>query len=929
MSYAIKLIISYLFLVVILLVPLSTHAFDVQFNDKEIAINADTMGNFGLSYPKLIMKGLDEQKISDPIEKRIERDKVFLKYNGGIQAQLEKSGCDITITFLNADNLLKFRMEMLIPFNFNDGGKWKVGSAEGKFPTEKPSKPQLFQGNADSIEITSDTGLTMSMKLPAYSFQQLQDNREWNWKIFQWMMIAVFNKDNPKSTLTVKSGSLDGSGTLRAGSMVKVDKFGQSIAKEFPGKVKSEDEFKKDVESEKEYYDSITAPKFGAYGGLPGSGSRLGLKKSSYFHVEKNGDKWILVDPDGDAFFHLGICTFMAGGEDSTYIEGREGIYEWLPPHDGEFATAWHPDKYWNPRAVSFYKANVIRKYGLPFSDEAHTKRLIERVKKFGFNSVGAFTGGQEIFQEVRFPYVSTLPLYLGEIPGVRGVFDPFDGGNLRKIDDVFSKSIPASTEQPLLIGYFLANEQAFEDLPRAVPALDGKHACKLKLVEMLKNKYREIAAFNNAWGGKADSFDALADQGLSVSSKAAFEDMQAFTELFLEAYYKTITETFRKYDRNHMLLGNRWQPGTANNESLCRIAGKYMDIISVNYYTDSVDTGFMKKIYDWSGRKPQMWSEFYYTAEKESNVGSRSDLLTQKERGQAYRYYIESAVALGFVIGTEWFTMIDQAVTGRFFEKVNGERANTGLFNVADRPYKACLAEMAAANNSIYKVWLDGKLPYVLDNPRFKVKGGNATRTVQAGRTLGVLKMDCKLDNWPGRPPERIGGDRLVVGRESDGTEAAFKACWDEKNLYLLVNVSDSTPMKNDHSGDGLWSADGLEIFIGSEKLDQGGAFLFSDRQILVGAGKASQVHVINMKPQPSIESYVVPSVDGKGYIIEIAIPWNVLSVVPKDGGEFLFDLGLDDSSDGKNRRCQLMWNGGARNSSDRGAWGKLKLVP
>ena len=101
----------------------------------------------------------------------------------------------------------------------------------------------------------------------------------------------------------------------------------------------------------------------------------------------------------------------------------------------------------------------------------------------------------------------------------------------------------------------------------------------------------------------------------------------------------------------------------------------------------------------------------------------------------------------------------------------------------------------------------------------------------------------------------------------------------------------------------------------------------LFTDRQILIGAGKSPQAFVVNSPKQPKLDVAVVPSVDGKGYTLEVAIPWTVLDVTPKEGMELLFDLAVDDSPDGKGRRCQLMWNGGARNSSDRGAWGRLKL--
>ena len=189
---------------------------------------------------------------------------------------------------------------------------------------------------------------------------------------------------------------------------------------------------------------------------------------------------------------------------------------------------------------------------------------------------------------------------------------------------------------------------------------------------------------------------------------------------------------------------------------------------------------------------------------------------------------------------------------------------------------------------------------------------------------------VDGQLTGWPGRPPERITPDRLTVGRDSKGVEATFKVCWDEDSLYLLANVTDPTPMQNKHSGADLWAADGLELFIGSEALEQGGSLRFTDRQILIGAGNRDgegQFHVVNAPRQPKVKQAVIPSGAGNGYTLEVAVPWSVVAVEPKEGLELLFDLAVDDSSDGKSRNCQLMWNGTARNSTDRGAWGRLKL--
>ena len=58
---------------------------------------------------------------------------------------------------------------------------------------------------------------------------------------------------------------------------------------------------------------------------------------------------------------------------------------------------------------------------------------------------------------------------------------------------------------------------------------------------------------------------------------------------------------------------------------------------------------------------------------------------------------------------------------------------------------------------------------------------------------------------------------------------------------------------MRNDHHGNMLWSGDGIELFIGHDQLNQTGPLLFSDRQILLGAGKmaARAAHFINSPKQ------------------------------------------------------------------------------
>ena len=100
----------------------------------------------------------------------------------------------------------------------------------------------------------------------------------------------------------------------------------------------------------------------------------------------------------------------------------------------------------------------------------------------------------------------------------------------------------------------------------------------------------------------------------------------------------------------------------------------------------------------------PQIWSEFFYSAGKESNVGPFTfDVPTQRARGEAYGNYVGTAASLGFVVGVEWFTLIDQAATGRYFQGVGGESYNTGHLSVTDRPYRDLWTGMRDANLKVY----------------------------------------------------------------------------------------------------------------------------------------------------------------------------------------------------------------------------------
>ncbi|MEQ1840048.1 MAG: hypothetical protein ABL994_06555 [Verrucomicrobiales bacterium] len=297
------------------------------------------------------------------------------------------------------------------------------------------------------------------------------------------------------------------------------------------------------------YYASLSPPELDRFGGMPGSGASLGLKKTGFFHVEKQQGKSWLVDPDGNVFFHLGVCGF-GPNDDYTYVKGREGIYEWLPPLTGEYGSAFRPGD--GDAHFSFYLANTIRKFGTPYDYDTHAARMIARVRKWGFNSIGAFSPTPpSAHQKADFPYVAHLPINEWEgvprLPGAHEVWDPFDAATETKIAENIAREVPLRANDPLLIGWFIVNEPRYDELPWVIPSLDGTHACKRELVSSLGEKYKTITAFNAAWETETVSFEELQDKGLSVTTDAAKADVNAFVDVFLEKYFTQIETVYRR----------------------------------------------------------------------------------------------------------------------------------------------------------------------------------------------------------------------------------------------------------------------------------------------------------------------------------------------------------------------------------------------
>jgi hypothetical protein len=713
-----------------------------------------------------------------------------------------------------------------------------------------------------------------------------------------------------------------------------LDRYGQKTSVDWPGKVTSDAQLRAGVAADKAYYGSLTPPKRDTYGGDTGTQHPMKLSKTGYFHVQNVKGKSVLVDPQGNQFFSLGVNSFGSVGDTYTQVTGREQDFAWLPSKDdtGPFADGWRTS---DQNDYSFYLSNLVRKYGKSFDEQAWYAQQVSRITKWGFNTAGGFSnlvaGGPKI------SYVAHLDDSPQYFIGNSNIPDIYHPGFADELDAKMAAAVQQYRDDPYLIGYMFFNEINWSALRSQVTGSDGNQdGSKKVLIQQLQDKYQSIEAFDQAWDLQATGFDQLVSMSFSPTTDAAVADMDTFTDTFLDAFYKLYATTIRRHDDQHMIIGDRWLANVINDDKLrgqlATAAGKYLDALTYNYYSWDLSLDRIKDIYDKSGHKPVIITEFHYGEPTQGLTFAVRMAKDQTDKGKLYRNYVEKAAASGMVIGTHWFEYLDQAGTGRWFQGTNGEAGAIGLLDVTDQPYKNMLTSVMQANYSVYNL-MDGKRPpyqYPFTPAQVDRQSNNTTEIPHA---TSPPTIDGDLDaSWPAGPTITLDASDLVLGVSQEGVDADMRLAWDDDNLYVYARIDDPTPMLNGNHGVDIWNGDAIELFVGPQNVDEGGGIQLKDSQIIISgqpqdASGTAESYWYNNKPdQPPIPA-VVKAADG-GYSIEAAIPLsglNIDAVTPPQ--RLRFDIGFDDGN-GDQRQRQYLWNGVDGNASNRDKWGQATLV-
>lgn len=717
---------------------------------------------------------------------------------------------------------------------------------------------------------------------------------------------------------------------------ITVDRYGQLVGYDWPQRVTSDEQLAADVAADDAWYGSFTPEQRDSYGGDPGSGERLGLESTGWFHLDTTSDgRKTIVTPDGNQYFSLGLNVFGSVGDTYTQVNGREELYEYLPTSsDDPLSAGWLGGT--EGQNYSFYVANQVRKYG-SWDPAAYWSRQVDRATSLGFTTAGGFSNlGHRATNP--FPYVAHVDSVPSHPIGWTNLYDVFAPGLQEELNQAMVNNVAPYKDDPYLVGYMFFNEVSWTSLRTAVSqSAASEVASKGVLVDMLQERHGTIEAFNAAWAMEAESFDALREMSFTPRTDAAVTDIDAFSAVFMDRFYEVFSTAIRNADPNHMVLGDRWFGNVIANDKLrdqlATAAGKYLDVITYNYYTWDLDFSRIDAIYEKSGGTPMIFTEFHYGDPTRGLTFAIRMGENEQDKGLLYRNYVEKAAASGGkVVGAHWFEYLDQAATGRWFQGYEGEAGAIGLLDVADRPYKTFQQLVSQANGAVYDLMDGTKDPYQYAFSESQTEREN-NKTTNIPKAPTSIVVDGALDaSWPEGETLSLTSTDLINGVAKEGVEGRFRLAWDDQFLYVHADISDDTPMLNPKNGFDIWDGDAVELFVGPRNVDQGGGIQISDTQIILSAQPTDengsiQYYWYNERPdQPVIDGVVKPS--EAGYTLEAAIALSDLGLAGATAPQTIrFDIGFDDGN-GKSRQRQFMWNGVEGNAHNRESWGRAVLV-
>jgi hypothetical protein len=330
-----------------------------------------------------------------------------------------------------------------------------------------------------------------------------------------------------------------------------------------------------------QYLHAGKTPEFDQFGGWKGKT----FKATGFFRTEQE-KRWWLVTPKGHAFMSFGINHF-------------------------------HPD-WWRQnynRQAWKKRLNLSRLDGPEFTSSLR-HWFLKTCREYGFNTVGVHNSLSIVnTPQPVLPYM--LPIPFVDIPHWKhdikdsNFTDVFAKEFVSHCDQLAKEKVLPVRDDPFLLGYAMTDCPLFtaEDCrerpdaiggarrkarigwPRRLRSLGDEAPGKQAYVQTMQEIYRnEINDFNSTYGTRFESFDALAKAKnwrphIDLSNGNEIRDNTEFLKHVVSRYYTTTRDAIRKYDKNHLFVGDKINANTNSLDTVLPVTSRFTDIVFYQMY--------------------------------------------------------------------------------------------------------------------------------------------------------------------------------------------------------------------------------------------------------------------------------------------------------------------------------------------------------
>ncbi|MGC9341541.1 MAG: twin-arginine translocation signal domain-containing protein [Bacteroidales bacterium] len=448
----------------------------------------------------------------------------------------------------------------------------------------------------------------------------------------------------------------------------------------------------------------LISAEYDKYGGWTGKK----FKATGFFRAEKD-DRWWVVSPEGNAFLSFGINHIQRQYFNLDYhrkeMQKMLGVKD-LSSDNPEYLLA-------------------LRKW------------YLSTCQDYGFNTAGVHTD-RSIINTPKPGIAYMQPILFVDIPHWKDDIkdenfkDIFSDEFARECDKMARDIALPKKDDPYLFAYSMTDCPLFteQDIhertdtiggprrkarigwPRRLRNLGAEAAGKKAYVNTMQNIYEgRISKFNQTYDTQFNSFDELA----SAKNWRTFSDLSNGNEtrdnieilkICVDKYYKVGRDSIRKYDENHMFLGDKINANTDAMDTLVSVTEKYTDIVMYQMYGkyEVQEPGLNR----WAKKTDKAFlngdSAFtMITKDMLRPFGPVADNIQQ--RAEWTKEFLEKAFSRPDFVGYHYCGLID--ITMKDPER--WDRQHSGLIDQYGKPYEELRTCIKNFTNNMYSIAIKG----------------------------------------------------------------------------------------------------------------------------------------------------------------------------------------------------------------------------